>query len=71
MATISLKIPASKTDRRTKDTARLGLRPVRIRIADLDERTFREQAHRQSLAVATSPHAKEDQDFIDAITIAE
>jgi hypothetical protein len=27
-----------------------------------------EQAHRQSLAVAVSPHAAEDQDFIEAIS---
>ncbi len=71
MGSTSSKTPASKTDRGTKEHDRAGLRPVRIRIPDLDERTFREEAHRQSLAVATSPHAKEDQDFIDAITIAE
>jgi Protein of unknown function (DUF3018) len=64
-------MPASKTGRRTGETARPGLRPVRIWIPDLDERTFREAAHCQSLAVANSPHAKEDQEFIDAITIAE
>ncbi len=29
---------------------------------------FQAEAHRQSLAVATSPHAEEDQDFIDAIS---
>lgn len=29
---------------------------------------FQAEAHRQSLAVATSPHADEDQDFIDAIS---
>jgi hypothetical protein len=29
---------------------------------------FVTEAHRQSLAVAKSPHAKEDQDFIDAVS---
>ena len=56
--------------RATKVPARPGLRSVQVWIPDLDEDTFRRQAHRQSLAVATSPHAKHDQDFIDAITIA-
>jgi len=30
--------------------------------------TFVAEAHRQSLAVARSPRAREDQDFIDAIS---
>jgi hypothetical protein len=30
---------------------------------------FAEEAHRQSLAVANSPYDKEDQDFIDSISI--
>jgi hypothetical protein len=29
---------------------------------------FVKEAHRQSLAVANSPHAKEDQEFIDAVS---
>jgi hypothetical protein len=29
---------------------------------------FIEQAHRQSLAVASSPHEKDDQDFVDSIS---
>lgn len=29
---------------------------------------FQAEAHRQSLAVATSPHAEEDQAFIEAIS---
>ena len=29
---------------------------------------FAAEARRQSLAVSNSPHAKEDQDFIDAIS---
>jgi len=29
---------------------------------------FEREAHRQSLAVANSPHAEEDQDFIDAVS---
>ncbi|MGZ9082037.1 MAG: antitoxin MazE family protein [Rhodoplanes sp.] len=43
-----------------------GLRPIRIWVPDTRSRHFAEQAHRQSLAVAASPHAAEDQDFIEA-----
>src|SRR5688572_18966743 len=32
-----------------------------------EEQAFAAEAHRQSLAVSQSPHAKEDQDFIDAV----
>jgi hypothetical protein len=49
-------------------SSREGLRPVRIWLPDLGARKFRAEAHRQSLAVATSPHARDDQDFIDAIS---
>jgi len=31
-------------------------------------REFHAEAHRQSLAVARSPHAKDDQDFVDAVS---
>ena len=31
-------------------------------------RAFEAEAHRQSAAVAQSPHALEDQDFIDALS---
>jgi len=45
-----------------------GLRPIQIWVLDTRTATFRAQAHRQSLAVARSPRAEEDQDFIDAIS---
>lgn len=50
---------------------RQGLRPIQIWVPDVRSRSFRAQAHRQSLAVADSPHALEDQDFVDAISDAE
>ena len=37
-------------------------------VPDVGVPGFAEAAHRQSLAVARSPHAKDDQDFIDAIS---
>jgi hypothetical protein len=45
-----------------------GLRPVQIWVPDVRSKAFAHAAHRQSLAVAKSPHAKADQDFIDAIS---
>ena len=45
---------------------RQGLRPIQIWVPDVRSPAFAAEAHRQSLAVATSPHAKEDRDFIDA-----
>ena len=47
---------------------RRGLRPIQIWVPDVRSRAFRTQAHRQSLAVAESRHARADQDFIDAIS---
>jgi hypothetical protein len=45
-----------------------GLRPIQIWVPDMRSPAFAAEAHRQSLAVATSPYAKEDQDFIDAVS---
>ena len=38
------------------------------RVPDVRSKAFAREAHRQSLAVANSRHAKKDQDFIDAIS---
>ncbi len=43
-----------------------GLRPVQIWVPDVRARSFRAEAHQQSLAVAQSARASEDQAFIDA-----
>ena len=45
-----------------------GLRPVQIWVPDVRSKSFARAAHRQSLAVAKSPHAKRDQAFVDAIS---
>ncbi len=47
---------------------RQGLRPIQIWVPDVRSRGFKAEAHRQSLTVAASPHAREDQDFIDAVS---
>ena len=48
---------------------RQGLRPIQIWVPDVDSPEFIAEAHRQSLVVANSPHAGEDQAFIDAISV--
>jgi hypothetical protein len=45
-----------------------GLRPIQIWVPDVRARAFRSQAHRQSVAVAASARAREDQAFIDAVS---
>ena len=44
-----------------------GLRPIQIWVPDVRSPAFRAEAHRQSAAVSASPHAHEDQAFIDAV----
>jgi hypothetical protein len=38
-------------------------------VPDVRSPSFKAQAHRQSLAVAKSPHAEADQDFVDAVSV--
>ncbi len=45
-----------------------GLRPIQIWVPDTRTAAFRSEAHRQSLAVARSALAREDQAYIDAIS---
>lgn len=51
-----------------KRLRQLGLRPIQIWVPDMRSPAFVKEAHRQSRAVAKSPHAKEDQGFVDAIS---
>jgi hypothetical protein len=46
---------------------RQGLRPLQIWVPDMRSPDFVAEAHRQSLAVANSAQAGEDQNFIDAV----
>jgi hypothetical protein len=48
-----------------------GLRPIQIWAPDVSAPHFRAEAHRQSLVVAASSHAADDQAFIDAATDLE
>ena len=45
-----------------------GLRPIQIWVPDVRSPAFRSEAHRQSLAIATSPPAHNDQAFIDSVS---
>jgi DNA-binding LacI/PurR family transcriptional regulator len=45
-----------------------GLRPIQLWVPDTRSAAFVAEAHRQSAAVAGSPHEAEDQAFIDAIS---
>ena len=45
-----------------------GLRPIQIWVPDVRSAQFVEQSHLQSVAVASSPHAADDQSFIDALS---
>ena len=48
-----------------------GLRPIQIWVPDVRASSFKAEAHRQSLAVAASAHAREDQAFIDAMSAVD
>ena len=63
--------PKSSRDKVRAHRKRLreqGLRPIQIWVPDMRSPAFVTEAHRQSLAVAKSPHSKEEQDFIDAVS---
>jgi hypothetical protein len=49
----------------------LGLRPIQIWVPDVRAKRFRAEAHRQSLAVASSMESAADQAFIDAVSIRD
>ena len=44
-----------------------GLRPITIWVPDVRSPEFAAEARRQSLLIANSPYAEEDQAFVDSI----
>ena len=48
---------------------RQGLRPVKIWVPDVRAPEFVAEAHRQSVAIATSEGEADDQAFVDAISV--
>jgi len=47
-----------------------GLRPIQIWVPDVRSASFKAEAHRQSLAVASSAQEQDDQAFIDSVSIS-
>ena len=45
-----------------------GLRPIQVWVPDTRSPGFAAEAHRQSLLVAESPQAEENQAFVDSIS---
>ena len=45
-----------------------GLRPLQLWVPDVRTAAFKKEAHRQSLAVARSASANDDQSVIDAVS---
>jgi hypothetical protein len=67
MATVR---PSRDKVRRHRERLReQGLRPVQIWVPDTRSPAFADEARRQSIAVAASEHAMEDQAFVDAISV--
>jgi hypothetical protein len=69
MVTTSGAKPSRVKVRRHRQRLReQGLRPIQIWVPDVRASSFKSEAHRQSLAVAMSGHARDDQAFIDAVS---
>ena len=68
MSASHLKAIRMKVQRHREGLRDQGLRPIQIWVPDIDARSFRAAAHRQSLAVARSAGEAADQAFIDAIS---
>ena len=68
MAASHLKAIRMKVQRHREGLREQGLRPIQIWVPDIDARSFRAAAHRQSLAVANGAGEVADQAFIDAIS---
>jgi hypothetical protein len=62
---------ASSRDRVRQHRERLrqqGLRPIQIRVPDVNAPEFVREAHRQSALVAASDQDRDDQAFVDAVS---
>ena len=63
-----VKSSRKKVQDHRKRLRKKGLRPIQIWVPDVRSKAFAAEARRQSRAVARSPHAAEDQAFVDAIS---
>jgi hypothetical protein len=72
-------MPASRRPRPSREKVKVhrdrlrqqGLRPIQIWVPDVRSVAFAAEARRQSLAVASSSRAMEDQAFIDSLSDTE
>ena len=64
----STKSTREKVQAHRQRLRKKGLRPIQIWVPDVRSPAFAAEAHRQSLAVANSPHAADDQAFVDALS---
>jgi len=62
------KSSRDKVQAHRKRLRQQGLRPIQIWVPDMRSPAFVTEAHKQSLAVAKSAHARQDQEFIDVIS---
>jgi len=67
-ARTEVKASRDKVRAHRRRLRRQGLRPIQIWVPDVRLPAFAKEARRQSLAVARSRRASEDQEFIDAVT---
>ena len=68
MPAAHLKATRIKVQRHRDALREQGLRPIQIWVPDVDARSFRAAAHRQSLKIANSAGEAADQAFIEAIS---
>ena len=71
MATFGAKPIRERVSEHRRRLRRQGLRPIQIWVPDVRSPMFKLEAHRQSLAVAASEQAREDQAFINAVSALE
>jgi len=67
-ARVKSKSSREKVRAHRKRLRQQGLRPIQIWVPDMHSPAFASEAHRQSLAAAKSPDAKQDQEFIEAVS---
>jgi surfactin synthase thioesterase subunit len=67
-ARIQSKPSRDKVRAHRKRLRKQGLRPIQIWVPDMRSPAFGKEARRQSVAVAKSAHARDDRDFIDAVS---
>ena len=64
----STKSSRDKVRKHRERLRRQGLRPIQLWVPDVRSASFVTEAHRQSLAVAQSREATEDQAYIDSVS---